>query len=290
VNHTVLGNEVGNDDLGIVDEDGASTEGDGRFRPIDHLDHHVVGQHIAGDGVSRHMVGQHRRQRSRIGEEGIHDEGRQRTHGRVGRGKHRPRTIVSQRAVQFGEHNQVLQDGVGLAAGNDVEDTRGRVGTHAIVIRGRRVVVEGGVIRATGDLFLITHAVSVRIVQAVAVTIHVVVSVHILCVEAVVVRRYAGVSNVEAEVHVAIDTISILEDLDVEVALDLTAGGQLSNQDLLVRVTGRNAVVVSIQSEPASPDGVIDDNVSTRGPKARIEIGGPWVGRSFHSGHVGFAD
>ena len=166
---------------------------------------------------------------------------------------------------------------MGFAASDDVEDAGGRVGTHAVVIRSRRIVVEGGVIRASRDLFLITHSVFVRIVQAVAVAIHVVVSVYIFWVLTIIVRRHAGVPDVEAEVHVAIDTISILEDLDVEIALDVTTGCELGDQDLLVRVAGRNAVVVSIECKPASADGIINDNVSTRCSEARLKVDGPWI-------------
>ena len=233
MNHTVLGDEVGDDNLGIVDKNRATTECDGRLCPINHLDHHIIGQHIAGDGVSRHVVGQHRSQRGWIGEEGIHDKGGQCAHGRVGRSEYRPGTIIGQCAVQFRKHNQVFQDGVGLAAGDDVEDAGGRVGTHAVVIRGRWVVIEGGVIRASRDLFLITYTISVRIVQAVAVTIHVVVSIHILRVEAIVIRRHAGVSDVEAEEEL-VSAHAVLENLNVEIALNLTAGGELGNQDLLI--------------------------------------------------------
>ena len=137
---------------------------------------------------------------------------------------------------------------------------------RAVVVGSVSVVVACCSVGTTRHFKLVAHAVTVCIVEAVAIAV--VSSVWELT-HFRSTRRYTCVLEVEEDAVVGV-RVSVDEDLNVEGTREHAVGGDLCEEHLLV-ITG-HTVGVSVEDEPSTADGVIDGEVSTS-----FEVVAPWV-------------
>ena len=173
-----------------------------------------------------------------------------------------------------------------------------RVRAGAVVIRGSCIIVASRLIRTARNFILVADAIGVCVVQAVAVTVEIggfrvraAVIVQSGCGVVVAGRLVrttrAGCTGTEVEgVPELVGTVTVNEDLDVELTIEFTRGGELTGQHL--QVVSGHTVGVSVQGIPCTTDAVIDGDVATRKTSTRIEVGEPGVVVGLHRAHVGF--
>ena len=170
-----------------------------------------------------------------------------------------------------------------------------RVIARTVVIGSLGIEVARCRIITTGDLEFVADAVAVGIVQAVAVAIDIgrvrVRAAAIIgrgCSVVVAGRIIGTAGNAGTEVEgVAefIRTIAIDEHLDVDLSAEFTRRGELTRQHL--EVIAGHTVGVAVQGVPCATDSIVDGDVATGQPTARIEVGEPRVVVGLDRAHVG---
>ena len=122
MHHTVVGDEVGDDDIGIVDHD-AHVDADLDITALEGGDDLAIAQVRAEGGCAHHVVEQHLGESAgRVGEQGVKSAFREGCNGGVGRSEHRERPLTGEVVGQASRNDGRFQDDVVRAVDDDVHD------------------------------------------------------------------------------------------------------------------------------------------------------------------------